>query len=113
MIKEIHQLRGAEAPLHLVVNENGLLPKEELSLKEIEKTLNLVPVVSLAFQPDVFARLDTADPDPAVQMIHALTPSIHPLTRAIIGRNASSYTKSNINAAPESPSFLQRLMKRG
>ncbi len=110
LIKEIHQLRGAEAPLHLVVNACGFLPKEELSPKEIERTLGITPLIVLPFQADIFARLYTSDPEPAIQLMHSLTPTIQPLLRAVIGRTMS-YTKSAVAETP--PSLLQRLMKRG
>ena len=109
LIKEIQQLRGSEAPLHLVVNESGLFPKEELSLREIEKTLGIAPVISIPFQPDVFARLDTADPDPALSLMNALTPALQPLQRAVTGRTAHSPRNDDTPPA----SFLQRLMKKG
>lgn len=110
MIKEIHQLRGIEAPLHLVVNTTGMLPKEELSLRDIQLTLGMTPVLDMRFQPDLFAALDTADPKDAITMLDSMSIAVNPLVRTITGKEMRRETPANTSP---SASLLQRLLKRG
>lgn len=107
LLREIQQLRGNEAPVHLVVNENGMLPKEELSSRDIQTALGIQPVAEIAFQPDVFAKLDTSDPEPSIAMLNNLSSHVSGLVQAITGKESASPSD------PGSSSLLQRLLKRG
>jgi pilus assembly protein CpaE len=105
LIKEIHGLRGPDAPIHLVVNQLGILPKEELSLKDIHTALKLEPLVQITYMPDIFARLDTLEGKAFIDQLASILPHIDILTRKITGKIA------NTNQ-PEKLSFIQRLLQR-
>jgi pilus assembly protein CpaE len=113
MLKEIHQLRGSEAPVHLVINQSGLMPKEELSLKDIQQALGLTPVVQLPFQPDDFSKLDTANPQPAIALLNTMADQVAPLLYALTGKQARHYDRGGSATSNEGTSFLNRLLKRG
>jgi pilus assembly protein CpaE len=108
LLKEIHQLRGNDAPVYLVVNEIGLMPKEELSARDIQQALGLSPAAQIAFQPDLFAKLDTADPGPAITLLDSLSSSLNNLVHLITGRNPAVKQQDT-----DQNSFLKRFMKRG
>ncbi|SDH38832.1 AAA family ATPase [Roseospirillum parvum] len=47
-------MRGADAPVHLVLNKVGLFPKGELSRKDFEDTIDLKVAASIPYDPGTF-----------------------------------------------------------
>jgi pilus assembly protein CpaE len=116
LIREIHQMRGQEGPLHLVVNETGLMPKEELSTKDIHEALGIAPAISMPFLSDIFSKLDTADPEPAGRILGELTPYMAPLVYTVTGKRGvgAPVATPRADLLPESAvSLLNRLWKKG
>ncbi len=113
LIREIHQMRGPEGPLHLVVNETGLMPKEELSPKDIHEALGISPAAAIPFEPDVFARLDTADPAPAQKILDTLTPPLAPLVYTMTGKRIHGATSAPKDIGDTASSILGKLWKKG
>lgn len=106
LIKEIQQLRGPDAPIHVVVNQRGILPKEEVQSADIFRAIGIKPIVELAYQPELFARLDTTEGERFIKDIQILTPSFAALVTAITGRSASA-------ADTQNTSLLNRFLKKG
>lgn len=102
LLKEIHGLRGVDAPVHLVINQRGILAKEEMRSDEITKALNITPVTEVTYQPDYFARLDTLEGKEFLHEMKQMMPLLAPLVRAITG-------KAPRTTIVEKPSLLQRL----
>lgn len=94
LIREIHNMRGPEGPLHVIVNETGLLPREELNAADIHEALGIKPCVTLEFQPDSFATLDTADPAPAIKLLNNMAYTVSPLVEAITGKRLGTASRT-------------------
>lgn len=107
LLKELRQLRGPDSPIHLLVNEAGMLPKEELREKEIAQALDLAPTLFLPFQPDLFARLDMADAENAQKLLLELCAQLQPLAATITG------DKDAIDVKPEKSNLLKFFARKG
>jgi pilus assembly protein CpaE len=106
LIKEIHALRGTEAPIHLIVNQRGILPKEEVRARDIEQALGLAPAVEVPYLPDVFAKLDTVEGREFLREMKAILPLVCPLADRITGGKMQTTSQS------EKSSLMQRMLGR-
>jgi pilus assembly protein CpaE len=107
LIKEIHALRGTDAPIHLVVNQRGILPKEEVRTNDIAQALGIAPAVEVPYLPDVFAKLDTVEGQEFLREMKAILPLVCPLAERITGGKSQGKTLQN----PKS-SLMQRMLGR-
>lgn len=107
LIKEIHGLRGADAPIHLIVNQRGILAKEEIRSADIAQALGLSPTVEISYAPDVFARLDMFEGQGFLQEAAKLVPLFATLVQKITGKAAP-----NKNVGNDNPSLVKRLLGR-
>jgi pilus assembly protein CpaE len=58
LMQEIQQLRGADAPISLIVNQLAFIPSQELSMEDIVQTLGQKPALVLPFHKDLAAWLN-------------------------------------------------------
>jgi pilus assembly protein CpaE len=107
LIKEIQNMRGSDAPIHLIVNQHGALSKDEISIRDIATTLHIQPSAIVAHQPDLFSQIDTLEGNEFLQAMDKIVPSLQDLAHKITGRRGVA------NAMPQDRTLIQRFLQRG
>lgn len=60
LLSEIKQLRGGVGDVSLVVNMQGIAASDDVPARDIRAALDLDPIITISYQPKIFAQADAA-----------------------------------------------------
>lgn len=101
--------RGAEAPVHLVLNRTGQMKKGEIKNKEFRDVLAITPAINIPYDPDSFSvAMNNGEP---ISSRSKASSAIADLAKLVCGKSAEEITKGIGNAKAKG-GFFSSLFKK-